>query len=264
MGQRVSRAKETIRSSGVPFDMPRPDDRQARLAAVLHVLYLIFNEGYTASSGAELHRMDLAVEAIRIMRQVRSLLPHDGEVSGLLALMLLIDARRRARTAPGGDLVPLADQDRSLWDEERIAEGRSLVTETMSRTPVGPYQLQAAIAALHDEAPSAGATDWRQILALYRLLDRFTDNPMVTLNQAVALAMVEGPTAGLGFLEQLEADKRVAGHHRLAAVRGHMLEESGDHAGAIEQYRAAARRTTSLPERRYLERRAAELANRLA
>jgi RNA polymerase sigma factor (sigma-70 family) len=263
MGQRISRAKDTIRSSGVAFAHPEPADREARLGAVLQVLYLIFNEGYVASSGSDLHRVDLSAEAIRLMRQVNGLLPDDGEVAGLLALMLLTDARRPARTGPGGDLIPLADQDRTRWDHQHIDQGVGLVTEAMRRSPVGPYQLQAAIAALHAEAATAADTDWRQILGLYRLLEQFTDNPIVTLNQAVALAMVEGPAAGIAFLEQLASDKRVAGHHRLAAVRAHLLEEAGDTAAALDQYRAAAHLATSLPERRYLEHRAASLGQGL-
>ena len=259
MGQRISRAKERIRSSGVPFRMPEPDQISERLVAVLHVLYLIFNEGYTATSGAGLHRSDLSNEAIRLARLVHRLRPDDGEVTGLLALMLLTDARRPARTGPNGDLIPLADQDRGRWDRGAIGEGISLVTDALSRSPIGTYQLQAAIAAVHAEAADAIDTDWPQILALYDLLDRISDNPVITLNHAVAVAMVRGPEEGLSFLDQLATDERMATHHRLPAVRAHLLEEAGEYHLASENYRAAARLTTSLPERRYLEGRMAVL-----
>ena len=260
MAQRISRAKQRIRATGIPFRMPPEHEMAERLRVVLHVLYLIFNEGYTASSGPHLQRLELTREAIRLTREVRRLLPNDGEVAGLLALMLLTDARRGARTRPDGALVPLAKQDRALWDRALIREGVELVSDTLARAPIGPYQLQAAIAALHDEAPSADDTDWPQILALYEVLERLSPNPMVTLNRAVAVAMVHGPQAGLDLLETLGDDDRVAAHHRLEVVRGHLLEMAGDHAAAIASYRTAARRTTSLPERRYLEGRAARLA----
>jgi RNA polymerase sigma factor (sigma-70 family) len=260
MAQRISRAKQRIRATGIPFRMPPESERDERLRVVLHVLYLIFNEGYTATSGPDLQRLELTREAIRLTREVRRLLPEDGEVAGLLALMLLTDARRAARTRPDDALVPLAKQDRALWDRELIREGIELVTNTLARAPIGPYQVQAAIAAVHDEAPRADDTDWPQILALYDVLERLSPNPMVTLNRAVAVAMVHGPRAGLDLLETLDDDDRVAAHHRLEVVRGHLLEMSGDHAAAITSYRTAARRTTSLPERRYLEGRAARLA----
>ena len=260
MAQRISRAKQSIRASGVPFEAPDAEARAERLRSVLHVLYLIFNEGYPASAGPELQRADLAVEAIRLARAVRALLPGDGEVAGLLALMLLTDARRPARTGPGGELIPLAEQDRGLWNAAAIAEGVALVEASLARGAVGPYQLQAAIAAVHDEAMRAEDTDWPQILALYGLLERMADNPMVRLNHAVALAMARGPRAGLERLAELEADKRLAGHHRLAAVRAHLLEMAGDHAEAITAYRAAAALTASLPEQRYLLGKAARLA----
>ncbi|HYT25709.1 MAG TPA: DUF6596 domain-containing protein, partial [Actinomycetota bacterium] len=205
------------------------------------------------------HRAELTGEAIRLAREVRRLLPDDGEVTGLLALMLLTDARRPARTRPDGSLVPLAEQDRGRWDQEAIREGVALITDTLTRAPLGPYQLQAAIAAVHDEAARARDTDWPQILALYQLLERIAPNPMVTLNHAVAVAMVHGPQAGLDLLDSLDADERLAGHHRLDAVRAHLLEMAGDHEAARACYRQAARRTTSLPERRYLETRAAQL-----
>ncbi|HSD26106.1 MAG TPA: sigma-70 family RNA polymerase sigma factor [Vicinamibacteria bacterium] len=259
MAQRISRAKQSIKASGVPFRMPTADERAARLGAVLHVLYLIFNEGYTSSIGPSLQRNDLADEAIRLTRAVRNLLPDDGEVAGLLALMLLTDARRPARTGPKGELIPLPEQDRTLWDRNLIAEGQALVTNTLSKGRIGAYQLQAAIAALHDEAARAEDTDWRQIQALYGLLMRMSDNPMVALNHAIAAAMVDGPPAGLELLEALDADGRLAGHYRLDAVRAHLLEMAGDHGAAVERYRAAASRTTSLPERHYLTTRAARL-----
>jgi predicted RNA polymerase sigma factor len=262
MAQRISRAKQAIKASGVPFERPSAEEWPARLRAVLHVLYLMFNEGYTASAGAELVRVDLAEEAILLARSVRRVLPEDAEVAGLLALMLLTHARRAARAADSGDLIPLDEQDRSLWDRVAIAEGVALVGEALGRGGVGPYRLQAAIAALHDEAPRSDATDWQQILALYEVLGSLSDNPMVTLNGAIALAMVSGPRAGLERLAALDRDARVAGHHRLAAVRGHLLEMAGEFEGAVRAYRQAAERTTSEPERRYLARRADALGAR--
>lgn len=259
MAQRISRAKQSIKSSGSTFDLPPEPEWADRLQVVLHVLYLIFNEGYTATSGPDLQRADLTREAIRLAHEVRRLLPDNGEVAGLLALMLLTDARRTARTTPDGALVPLAEQDRSQWNQESIAEGVALITETLASKPLGPYQLQAAIAAVHDEAPSDEDTDWPQILALYELLDHLAPSPIVTLNRAVAVAMVRGPQAGLDVLAGLEADDRMAGNHRLDAVRAHLLEVAGDVAAARAGFRAAARRTTSLPERRYLEARANRL-----
>ena len=260
MAQRISRAKQTIKSSNVPFALPSDLERAARLSAVLQVLYLIFNEGYTSSTGAELHRPDLSNEAIRLTRLLRALLPADAEVSGLLALMLLTDARRAARTTAHGALVPLDEQDRSLWDQTLIAEGVALVSDAFTRGAVGAYQLQAAVAAVHDDAPSAEETDWEEILALYGVLARIADNPMVTLNQAIAAAMVHGPQAGLDMLAALETDTRIAGHYRLDAVRAHLLERAGDRRGAIACYRQAAERTASLPERDYLVAKAARLA----
>jgi RNA polymerase sigma factor (sigma-70 family) len=259
MAQRISRAKQTIKAAGARFAPPPPEERADRLRVVLQVLYLIFNEGYAASSGPDLQRAELTTEAIRLARELHRLLPDDGEVAGLLALMLLTDARRPARTLPDGSLVPLASQDRSRWDAAAIAEGVALVTATLARTPLGPYQLQAAIAAVHDEAGRATDTDWPQILILYELLEQLAPNPVVTLNHTVALAMVRGPGAGLDLLATLDRDGRLAGHHRLDAVRAHLLELAGDPAAAREHYRAAARRTTSLPEQRYLEGRAARL-----
>jgi RNA polymerase sigma factor (sigma-70 family) len=259
MAQRISRAKQAIKASGVPFRLPGERERGERLASVLHVLYLIFNEGYAASGGSVLQRHDLASEAIRLARAVHAQLPGVGEVAGLLALLLLTDARRRARTGPAGELVPLAEQDRSLWDRAQIEEGTALVTATLSRGSVGSYQLQAAIAALHDEAARADDTDWPQILALYALLKRMSDNPMVALNHAIAAAMVHGPRAGLELLEPLSGP--LHGHHRLDAVRAHLLERAGERAAAIAHYRAAAGRTASVPERDYLTAQAARLAS---
>jgi RNA polymerase sigma factor (sigma-70 family) len=260
MAQRISRAKQTIETSGVPFRMPAEGERGARLASVLHVLYLVFSEGHTSSVGARLHRPELATEAIRILRAVHALLPDDAEVAGLLALMLLTDARRAARTGPDGELIPLDEQDRGLWDRAQVAEGTALLTGALRRGAPGAYQLQAAIAALHDEAARIEETDWRQILALYELLRAMSDNPMVALNHAIALAMVDGPAAGLERLDALAADKRLAGHHRLDAVRAHLFERAGRRDEALACYAAAARRTTSLPERRYLVDRAARLS----
>jgi len=259
MAQRISRAKQTIKASGVPFEMPTTRERAQRLGSVLHVLYLIFSEGYTASGGPHLQRLELAREAIRLGRALHGLLPDDGEVAGLLALMLLTDARRAARTGPDEGLIPLSEQDRTLWDQVEIAEGVALLTATFSKGSVGAYQLQAAIAAVHDEAPSARDTDWPQILALYELLKRVSPSSMATLNHAIAAAMVHGPARGLELLKPLDSDARFSGHHRLDAVRAHLLEMLGDRDDAIKHYRTAARRTTSIPERNYLMTQAARL-----
>jgi RNA polymerase sigma factor (sigma-70 family) len=261
MAQRISRAKQRIKATTIGFEMPPESERADRLRVVLHVLYLVFNEGYTASSGPDLQRGQLTGEAIRLARAVHGLLPHDGEVAGLLALMLLTDARRPSRTAPDGGLIPLAEQDRGRWNQESIQEGVALITEALARPPIGPYQLQAAIAAIHDEASRAEETDWRQILALYALLERMAPNPMVTLNHAVAVAMVRGARAGLDLVATLDGDERMATHHRLDAVRAHLLEMAGDHAAARSCYERASRRTTSLPEQRYLAARAARLTD---
>jgi RNA polymerase sigma factor (sigma-70 family) len=259
IGQRISRAKQSIKASGVPFCMPDAEERAQRLSSVLHVLYLVFNEGYTASSGTELHRTDLSNEAIRLMREVHELVPNDPELTGLLALMLLTDARRAARTGPNRELIPLDEQDRTLWNRARIAEGVALVSAALSKGRVGEYQLQAAIAALHDEAASAEETNWPQILALYSVLKRMTDNPMVAISHAIATAMVAGPTAGLELLEPLQADERLHGNHRLETARAHLLERAGNAVAAEELYRAAASKTTSMPERNYLLLKAARL-----
>jgi RNA polymerase sigma factor (sigma-70 family) len=260
MAQRITRAKQSIKASGVPVRLPTHQERAQRLRAVLHVLYLIFNEGYTSSVGSELQRPELSSEAIRLTRAVHNLLPDDGEVAGLLALMLLTDARRAARTGPDGELIPLTKQDRALWDQKQISEGVALITAALSKGSIGAYQLQAAIAAVHDEAARVEETDWPQILALYDLLQRMSDNPMVMLNHAIAAAMVHGPSKGLELLETLDADGRLSGHHRLAAVRAHLLEMAGDYQAAIAHYRIAAGRTTSLPERNYLMTQAARLS----
>jgi len=260
MAQRISRAKQTIKASGVPFQLPTSQERAQRLRAVLHVLYLIFNEGYTTSAGPHLQRLELSREAIRLTRSVHALLPDDGEVAGLLALMLLTDARRAARTGPEEELIPLTKQDRTLWDQVEISEGIALLTAALSKGSIGAYQLQAAIAAVHDEAVRAEDTDWPQILALYELLKRMSDNPMVTLNHAIAAAMVHGPSKGLELLRSLDSDARIAGHHRLDAVRAHLLEMAGDHQAATTHYRIAAGRTTSIPERNYLMTQAARLS----
>jgi RNA polymerase sigma factor (sigma-70 family) len=262
MAQRISRAKQRIEASGVPFRLPTSQERAQRLCSVLHVLYLIFNEGYATSTGPDLQRDELSREAIRLTRAVYNLLPNDGEVAGLLALMLLTDARRAARTGPDGELIPLTAQDRRLWDQQEISEGIALLTATLSKGSIGAYQLQAAIAAVHDEAARAEDTDWPQILALYGLLKRMSDNPMVMLNHAIATAMVHGPSVGLTLLQALDTDGRLAGHHRLDAVRAHLSELAGDRQAAVAHYRTAARRTTSLPERNYLLTQAAKLAEK--
>ncbi len=259
MAQRISRAKQRIRESGSQFAPPPEAERAERLQAVMQVLYLIFNEGYTASAGQRLLRGELTLEAVRLTRTIHVLLPGDGEVAGLLALMLLTEARRRARTRPDGSLVPLAEQDRSRWDQDLIREGVALVSDALSNTPLGPYQLQAAIAAVHDEAPTVDETDWKQVLALYELLEQVSPNPMVTLNRAVAVAMVHGPDAGLDLLAVLEQDPRMAKHHRLHAVRGHLFESAGVAPAAAESYRTAARLSSNAPERRYLYEKAAAL-----
>ena len=260
MAKRISRAKQRIKASQLPFRMPTAGEWTGRLRTVLHVLYLIFNEGYAASTGPHVARTDLSGEAIRLVRALRQALPDEPEVTGLLALMLLTDARRPARTGPLGELVPLAEQDRTRWDQALIAEGTALLSAVLPRRAIGEYQLQAAIAAIHDEAGTAEQTDWPQILALYGLLERMTGNPMATLNRAIALAMVAGPGAGLAALAGL--DSRLPGHHRLDAVRAHLLELAGDPDTAATHYLRAAGRTTSLAERDYLTAKAARLRDR--
>ena len=261
MAQRISRAKQVFIQTGFDFSLPAGTERTERLRAVLHVLYLVFNEGYTASDGDELTVPALSHEAIRLTRWLHRLLPDDSEVAGLLALMLLTDARRAARTLPDGSLVPLAEQDRRLWDRAQIGEGIALVSAALPRGEAGPYQLQAAIAAVHDEAATMADTDWPQILSLYELLELLAPNPFTTLNRAVAVAMVHGPEAGLRVLSELAADKRMAQYHRLLATRAHLEELAGDRKAAAADYLEAARRTTSLPERRYLAVQAARLGS---
>ena len=260
MARRITRAKQQIKDRGVAFQLPAAAERTERLSAVLQVLYLIFNEGYASTSGPHLHRVELTTEAIRLARLLYGLLPEDREVAALLALMLLTDARRSARAAPDGSLVPMAEQDRRLWNADYIAEGVALATAAMASGPPGPYQLQAAIAAVHDKAPDAESTDWPQIVGLYEQLLQMADNPVVALNQAVAVAMAEGPQAALGLIANLESDRRLEEDHRLYAVRAHLLEMTGDHRAAHDAYLAAGQRARSLPQQRYLNARAARLA----
>jgi RNA polymerase sigma factor (sigma-70 family) len=267
MAQRISRAKQTIRASGIAFgipDAPDEQDRSARLDAVLQVLYLVFNEGYASSSGRAVHRVELSNEAIRLTRMLHAEVPHVPEAAGLLALMLLTDARRAARTGPSGELIPLEEQDRSTWNRAAIDEGTALLQKTLAVGAVGPYQLQAAIAAIHDEAARPEDTDWAQIAALYGLLMRMSRNPMAVLSHAVAVAMTEGPAAGLALLEPLDKDERIAGHFRIDAVRGHLHERAGNRAAAVKHYQAAADRTSSIPERNYLLMRASKLRDCLS
>ena len=258
--RRITRAKQSVKDSGIPFALPGPGDLAGRRLAVLRVLYLIFNEGYAATTGPVLMRVDLAEEAIRLARALQAGMPDDTEVSGLLALMLLVHARHRARTAPDGSLIPMAEQDRGRWDRDLIAEGIALLTAALPRGPAGPYQLQAAIAAVHHEAASAEATDWPQIAALYEVLLRLDDNPVVALNHAVAVSMTTGPRAGLELIQQLEADPRINADRRFHAVRAHLLEAVGEHAAALEAYRAAARAATNLQQQRYLNQQISRLA----
>jgi RNA polymerase sigma factor (sigma-70 family) len=262
MAQRISRAKQSIKSSGIPFRLPTDQERTQRLGAVLHVLYLIFSEGYVASIGPQAQRLELSGEAIRLTRSLHHLLPNDGEVGGLLALMLLTNARRKARTGANEELIPLDKQDRALWDQGEISEGLALITATLAKGSISAYQLQAAIAAVHSEAAKAEDTDWPQILALYELLKHMSNNPMVMLNHAIATAMVRGPSEGLRLLTVLDEDGRLTGHHRLAAVRAYLLEMAGDSSGATAHYRLAAEWTTSLQERNYLLRQVARLSER--
>ena len=260
MAQRISRAKAKIKASDEPFRLPPPGTGGERMRSVLHVLYLIFNEGYAASDGPDLARTDLSGEAIRLARAVHAAVPQDAEVTGLLALMLLTDARRPARTGADGELVPLAGQDRALWDRALITEGVTLITGALRQGQVGEYQVQAAIAAIHDQAASHASTDWPEILALYGLLERMTGNPMVTLNRAVAAAMTHGPGAGLALLDDL--GDRLGDHHRFHSVRAHLLEQAGDTGAAVAEFQAAAARTSNLREQRYLTTQAARLSTR--
>jgi predicted RNA polymerase sigma factor len=259
MAQRISRAKQMITESKVAFALPSADERAQRLEAVMHVLYLIFNEGYASSSGESLQRVELSVEAIRLTRALHAQVADSPEVSGLLALMLLTDARRAARADASGELIPLDEQDRGLWDRQLIEEGIALAGHAMAQGRVGPYQVQAAIAALHDQSPTTEGADWAQIHALYLLLERMSDNPMVTLNRAVAAAMIDGPDAGLRLVDSLSADERLKGHYRVHAVRAHLYERAGRKDLALEHYRLAAEATASLPERNYLLRKAVRL-----
>jgi predicted RNA polymerase sigma factor len=259
MAQRISRAKAKLKASSEPFRLPSPENRAERLRSVLHVLYLLFNEGYASSSGPDLARSDLSGEAIRLARIVHTDLADDPEVAGLLALMLLTDARRPARTRADGELVPLAEQDRSLWDRTLISEGVALITAALRHGQMGEYQAQAAIAAVHDQSPRHSDTNWFEIVSLYGLLERMTGNPMVTLNRAVAVAMAQGPQAGLALLDGLDAP--LGDHHRLHSVRAHLYEMAGDTTTAIVEFRAAAARTTNLREQHYLTTKAARLAN---
>jgi RNA polymerase sigma factor (sigma-70 family) len=260
MAQRISRAKKAIRDAGATFSLPLPDQLEPRMAALMHVLYLVFNEGYSATSGPDIHRPDLTIEAVRLTRQLHRLRPNDSEIAGLLTLMVLTEARRPARTTSTGELIALAQQDRSLWDHPAIREGIELITAALAEGPIGAYQLQAAIAAVHDEAPRADDTDWAQILALYQTLDQLAPNPMATINRAVAVGMVHGPAAGLELLATVARDDRVADHHLLHAVRAHLLHMTGDNNRAASAFAAAAQRTATIPEKQYLQRRAHELA----
>ena len=259
MAQRISRAKQSVKTSRVPFQLPEGNERAERLSSVLHVLYLIFNEGYTSSAGSELQRTDLSTEAIRLTRLLLKLVPDNGEVTGLLSLMLLTDARRAARSGPSGELIPLDEQDRSLWDRSMIEEGTALVNSAFMLGAVGEYQIQAAIASLHNEASRVEDTDWPQILALYGVLRRMSDNPMVEMNYAIATAMVHGPLKGLQLLSNLERDERLKDNHRLDAVRAHLLEAAGELVAAVRLYQAAAVKTNSIPEKNYLMLKAAKL-----
>jgi predicted RNA polymerase sigma factor len=258
MAKRIVRAKQTIRAAGARFEPPPPDERANRVRVLLHVLYLMFNEGYTATTGPRLQRADLTSEAIRLTRRLHQMLPGHGETAGLLALMLLTDARRAARTDRSGRLVPLDEQDRAQWNQETIAQGLALLHATLGTATVGPYQIQAAIAAAHDEAASVSDTDWAEILALYGLLEQISPGPMVSLGKAVAVAMVHGPQAGLAAIDELTGP--LGKHHRFHAVRGHLHEMAGDRAAAAGEYRTAAALATNVPERRYLERKLAGLS----
>lgn len=261
IGQRISRAKKQIEASTIAFELPSSAERDERLTSVLSVLYAIFNEGYTASSGHRVHRVELAQEAIRLTRQLQQITPNEGEVAGLLALMVLTNARRDARIGENGELIPTSEQDRSLWDAAAIDEGVTLLSRTLSTAPIGPYQLQAAIAAVHDEAANFEDTDWQQILHLYGLLEQVSPGPMVTLNRIIAVAMVEGPMTGLQQLSTAEQKNPVlTTHYRVSAVKAHLFELAGDLQSARNCYIQAAQETSSLPERRYLETRLSRMA----
>ena len=260
MAQRLTRAKLTLKASGSGFTEPSMEDRAERVSAVLRVLYLIFNEGYMATSGDAVCRFDLSSEAIRVTRLLDRVLPAAPEVKGLLALMLLTDARRSARVGSSGELIPLDAQDRSKWNRADVDAGKQVLQEALALGSVGPYQVQACIAALHDEAASTDATDWAQIAGLYEVLMNMTPSPMVRLSHAIAIAMVQGPEAGLAIVDQLETDARLAGNYRLAAARAHLLERLGQREQAVNHYRCAAAATTNIPERDYLLLKASTLA----
>ncbi len=260
LAQRLVRAKKKIREAGIAYEVPSGDRLADRLDAVLRVLYLVFNEGYDATAGEALVRRELCAEAIRLGRVLAELLPGEPEAAGLLALMLLTDARRPAREGPGGELVRLEDQDRSRWDAPRIAEGRALVERALRMGRVGQYQLQAAIAAVHDEAATAADTDWPQILGLYEVLRRVAPSPVVDLNRAVALAQVEGPEAGLAAVDALGADPAMAEYRFFHATRADFLRRLGRSGEATAAYERALALTTNGPERAFLQRRIRETA----
>jgi len=262
MAQRIARAKQTIRTAGAVFELPEPEALAVRLVAVAHVLYLVFTEGHTATSGGDVNRVDLTDEAIRLTRELRHLCPEDSEVAGLLALMLLVDARRAARTTSSGELIPLDRQDRTLWNAGMIAEGTQLVTEALGSGSVGPYQLQAAINAVHNAAASTRATDWTEIVDLYELLEQVSANPMIRINRAIAVGMAKGPDAGLALLDAVPIDDPIHRHHRAIAVRGHLLELAGRRDEAADAFRQAARLATNLPEKRHLQKRAGSTRSR--
>ncbi len=252
LAQRIVRAKARLEAVSDPFRLPPVAEMPARVAAVAHVLYVVFTEGHTATTGGGLTAPSLGAEAIRLARELHRSLPDDSEVSGLLALMLLTDARRGARTTTDGSFIPLAEQDRERWNRGQIAEGVALVEAALPSGPVGPYQLQAAIAAVHDEAVSAEATDWAQIEQLYEMLERIAPGPIVTLNRAVAVAEARGPLAAMELIEPLLDDRRLRHTHRLHAVHAHLLELAGRTDDARAAYLLAARQATSIPEQRHL------------
>ncbi len=259
MAQRLTRARATLRDAGAEFELPSADELPERIAAVLDVCHLMFNEGYTRSGGAELLDVGLTSEAIRLTRQLHRALPDHDEVAGALALMLLTESRSAARVDGAGDLIPLDRQDRGLWDRALITEGVEIVQRILPRGPVGRFQLSAAIAAVQAEAPTAADVDWLEISLLYGMLDQVAPSPAVTLNRAVAVGMALGPDQGLAIVDGLLTDQAMQRHHRVHAVRAHLLELAGDPVAAMEAYLRAAQLTTSLPEQRYLNRRYLDL-----